>query len=397
MRLFIATITLLLFGSFVYSQPKLVIKGEVWANEQEILEGAEISVYKKDDQSLINRQISSSEGFYKSKVEIDNDYTVIVRKPGFVSKKIKLLTTAYHCIENTRTFVFKFKISLFDSIPNQDYSLYQKEVATIFCDTSKCVFSLKESEEHRLHKLKLRSPQKKDSVASNSNAVTNSNTTPSNNIGETSQNPLEDLSPPSVLDPFGQAVITVNESLKENPSIENNSTTKDVTSNKQEKQQFSTTNHPSNAVESNSNKENDNLIKDPESTAEKSLVKAPVKEKNWSSSNTSLESTEEKEYKKLISEKQQAAESNRTLIEAQAKNKNVPSNQLKNIPELLQTQRKTVQLRGDLLQTEFDHNLSYIENLIESKNAKKHFLEIIAESKREIKQQTDELNKVIDE
>lgn len=128
----------LVISGNVFGQGKLIVKGEVWANQLTKLDGAKINVL--NNQGVSVDQQESEDGKYKLEIELNTEYMVEIQKSSFVTKRIKFNTNVEHCKNHATVWVYKFKVSLFDSIPGEDYSIYKGPVTTVSCKEKECTF-----------------------------------------------------------------------------------------------------------------------------------------------------------------------------------------------------------------------------------------------------------------
>ncbi|MDA9563863.1 hypothetical protein N9R81_04220 [Flavobacteriales bacterium] len=128
------------FSVSAFSQKEITIKGTLWFNQLEPLGGATITLY--DSISTAIQTITTPDnGEYKIKIDKNTSYRLVFENKKQVTKRVDINTDVVPCEDKTKSWNYKFVLSLFDSIPNQDYSLYETTpVTTIFCNPESCKF-----------------------------------------------------------------------------------------------------------------------------------------------------------------------------------------------------------------------------------------------------------------
>ena len=130
LKIFLSILLVLLLQNICNSQGNKIIEAKgkvVYGNIP--LSNAEVSLYLGTEK--IKSDFTTSEGKFGLKLEINNQYTIIASKSGFVSKKILFDSNV-----NTPDFknTYQFTIELFKLIDGVNLSLFDKPIAKIAFD-----------------------------------------------------------------------------------------------------------------------------------------------------------------------------------------------------------------------------------------------------------------------
>jgi len=100
-------------------------------DSKQAIEGAKIEILK--DASIIKTIYANEKGKFQYFLSPNNEYTIKVSSPGYVSKLISVSTTNVpDKVDVTGNFIVKMQVSLFHKVPGIDFSLLDKPVGSIF-------------------------------------------------------------------------------------------------------------------------------------------------------------------------------------------------------------------------------------------------------------------------
>lgn len=137
----ISFFSLLFFSSaFVCGQKngEFLLMGSVLENEAMKLEGATVTVY--EDEEKIFDTITSKKGRYELTLQMNKDYTIEFSKSGYVSKSISVSTDPPGtCTIRKWSDDIGAEVSLFKFVPGVNYAMFKRPIA-YFEFTEKCSF-----------------------------------------------------------------------------------------------------------------------------------------------------------------------------------------------------------------------------------------------------------------
>jgi hypothetical protein len=137
----------LLIASHTSSAQKIVkenyvmLRGTVTEYDDEPLYNASIAIYI--DTVLFSTEYSGHDGRCRIKLPLDNEFTLVFFKEGFVTKKVVINTFVPGSVKDI--FKFNFRIDLFERIEGLDTSILNDPLARIAYDLPKREFGYNEN------------------------------------------------------------------------------------------------------------------------------------------------------------------------------------------------------------------------------------------------------------
>jgi len=102
------------------------------------LEGANIIITEKANNTRVHSAISSSNQKIKLNLDADKDYVLKISKSGYVTKTISISTKNVPVFDKTiPSFIFDVSADIFSEEPNEDYSAFRQTFGMILFDESK--------------------------------------------------------------------------------------------------------------------------------------------------------------------------------------------------------------------------------------------------------------------